>query len=395
MKKLLVIFFIMFCSNITCFATETVNNEITKDFELQGYVSVNKVVSYSVNLEDEQFTINATDYNLPSNLYDFRDDIRLRITYKTNDKTIITCEVLNYKTGEIIQDVSEENIDKLFNIEYGKTVMDRTWTDTIKLSELKENEIYKYTANSTLQFPEITNDVGNCLIYVKEKLDETYEKEINMYKRISGLAGSVSFNEYKSGDSFNIMYKKIDNDELIKLIDTDQIIYLNNYGDGDALEYEFEDYIYNNTDKNIIINIKDNMMGVDAQDSFVMDPNTIYGFDWMIESATIAYSSQENNNEQKDETTIENSQNNNANSNNDNVEKEETNQSAKNSCKIVDGEYYGKDGNKTTELNYEKECLVKNPHTGNSIPFMFWILMTIISLFGIKQYKSKNNLKKI
>ena len=132
---------------------------ITNDFELSSCSSSNGEVQYGVYVkrdnENKLLSIKAKDFNLPSNLYAYKDDIRLRITYSQLDYEVLDCKVINYKTGEIIEDLSEENINKLFNIEYGKTVTERNWVDVIKLSELKENEIYKYTATSTIQFPKI------------------------------------------------------------------------------------------------------------------------------------------------------------------------------------------------------------------------------------------------
>lgn len=302
-KKILIlitVIFLVFTINATCFANNEDENRITNDFELSSYSSSNGEVQYGVYVKKDDknilLSIKAVDYNLPSNLYNYKDDIRLRITYSQLDYEVLDCKVVNYKTGEIIEDLSEENMNKLFNIEYEKSVTEKKWVDTIKLSELKENEIYKYTANSTTQFPKIENDVGeNCIIYIKEKEDKNYEKEINMHKKISSSAISTSFNEYNSGDTFSIMYKKIGNDELLKLIQKDEIIYLSNYNDGDELEYQFEKYIYNDTEKNITINTKSTFLGVETSDSVTIEKGEIYGFDWMIDSASISYSEDINN----------------------------------------------------------------------------------------------------
>ena len=208
-------------------------------------------------------------------MYDYKDNIRLRIKYSKVDYKVLDCKVINYKTGEIIEDLSDEKINSLFNIEYDKNINERSWVDVIKLSELKENEVYKYTATSTVQFPEIENDIEkNCLIYIKKRQDTAYEQKINIYKEISSSAIHASFNEYNSGESFSIMYKKLEINELLNLIPEDKIIYLNNYNDGDELQYQFEDYIYNNTEKDITINIKDKNFGLK---SLTISKGEIYG----------------------------------------------------------------------------------------------------------------------
>lgn len=285
----------MFITSSICFANSEGENLITSDLELNSYSSSNNEIQYGSNLEKDgefiQLSIKATDYNLPSNLYNYKDNIRLRITYSQDNYKVYDCKVINNKTGEIIEDLSEENINKLFNIEYGKNVTEKAWSSIIKLSELKENVIYKYTANSTTQFPKIENDIGkNCMIYIKENDDQNYEQKINMYKRISGSSMSLSFNEYNSGDTFNIMYKVLGNNELLNSVKKDEVIYLSNYKDGEELKYEFEEYIYNDTEKNITVYIKDTAFGVEKSDSVIIGKGEIYGFNWMIDSAKISYS---------------------------------------------------------------------------------------------------------
>lgn len=280
----------------TCYAD---SEKITKDFKLNSYSSFNNEMIYGCNIEKDSelksLSINATEFNLPSNLYDYKDDIRMRVTYSEEDYKVYDCKVINYKTGKLIEDLSEENINKLFNIEYGKNITEKLWSDKIKLSEMDENGIYKYTASSTTQFPEIENDIGkNCIIYLKERGDKTYEREINMSKNILGNGISDSFNEYNSGESFCIMYKSLENSELLDLVEKDEIIILSKYKDGDKLEYEFEKYIYNDTDKNITVNTKNNAFGVENSNSVVIEKGEIYGFDWKIDSAIISYSADNN-----------------------------------------------------------------------------------------------------
>lgn len=270
-------------------------NLITNDFELNSYNSINGVLQYgSYIIKDNEYkllSIKATDYNLPSNLYNYKDDIRLRITYLPDTYEVKGCEVINYQTGEIIEDLSEESINKLFNIEYGKNINVKEWVEILKLSELKENEIYKYTATSAVQFPEIENDTGkNCLIYIKEWHEDSYEQEINLYDSISSASASISFNQYDLGQSFSIMYKEISKDKLLNKLEKDKIIYLADYNNGEKLDYSFEKYIYNNTDKNITAHIVDSAFGTELiNQSVVIEKGQIYEFDWMIDSITISY----------------------------------------------------------------------------------------------------------
>lgn len=58
-------------------------------------------------------------------------------------------------------------------------------------------------------------------------------------------------------------------------------------------------------------------------------------------------------------------------------------------CKVVDGTYYGKNGNVVTEDVYNSEC-VKNPQTGNFVPYIV-ITAGIILAFTVFTITRKNN----
>lgn len=307
-KKILVLviaIFFVFCLNVVCFANNTTEKEITNDFVISSFSSINNVCEYGVyvntgNENDELISIKAADYNLPKNLYNYKDDIRLRIKYSSTDKNVLDCKVVNYQTDKIIEDLSEENIDKLFNIEYGKKVIENKWVDVIKLSELKENEVYNYKATSTVDFPKIENNLEhNCIIYIKEHGDETYTKQINTYKKISSSSLSLEIHEYDAGDSFRIMYKKVKNDELLKMIPESEIIRLSDYKNNDELKYKFEKYIYNDTEKDITINTKTEVFGNEKTATYTIKKDEIQGFDWMIDSAIISSSENTDNDENK------------------------------------------------------------------------------------------------
>lgn len=377
-KKILIlitVIFLTFTMNYTCFANNADKNKITNDFELTSYSSINDEVQYGVyaKKDDENvvLSIKATDYNLPSNLYKYKDDIRLRITYSQVDYKVLECKVINNKTGEIIEDLSEENMNKLFSIEYGKTIIENSWVDEIKLSTLKEYEVYKYTASATVQFPKIINDVGeNCIIYIKQWYDETYKKEPNMYNNISSTAISGSFNEYKAGDTFYIMYKKASTEELLKLIEHDKIIYLSKYNDGDTLDYKFKDYIYNDTQNDITVNVKSTNMGVEKADSTIIGRGQIYGFSWMIDSATISFSENSNNEENKNQEQAGDSKEENENE-----------------------EQKGKQGTKTSGKD-NTLATGKLPQTGvSSTIIISLVVVTIISIIIYKKYDSYKDIK--
>ena len=94
------------------------------------------------------------------------------------------------------------------------------------------------------------------------------------------------------------------------------------------MQYQFEKYIYNDTDKEITVNTKDVVVsGAEDTKTVVIGKGEIYGFDWMIDSATISYIETINNNEQNNQ----NNQNNQAGGNeNTNNQANQTNQQPQN-----------------------------------------------------------------
>ncbi len=57
-------------------------------------------------------------------------------------------------------------------------------------------------------------------------------------------------------------------------------------------------------------------------------------------------------------------------------------------CRIVDGKYYGKNGNEVTAEVYNAEC-VNNPQTGNSMPYLV-IIAGIVLAVGVFTVSRKN-----
>lgn len=275
---------------------QTTKDFITDDFEIGSRSALGKKVTYGCYIGDDfskVIEVSEKEFNLPSNLYDFGQDIYLRLTYHPETLEVSDCKVVNRENGEIIEDLSEENILKLFSVEYGKTPIDMDWTDTILLSNLKEGEIYKFTApEDAEEFPIIENDTKkNCIVYLNEPDvfgDETatYNQEIYIGESISGNEASFSYRSAEANATYKIMYKEIDTEALLKKIDSDEIVRLSE-NTGDELSYEFEKYIYNDTDSDITVTTYDSAFGVDDTNTYVLKAGEIYEFDWMIDSIKI------------------------------------------------------------------------------------------------------------
>lgn len=264
----------------------------TDIFEITGVMTLNNKITYYCIIKDsddyDEIEVKAKDFDLPSVLMDYNDDIELQLKYSTNDKTVYDCKVINKSTGQVIDDISEDHLYKLFNIEYGKTIQEVKYVNEIYLSALIEKEIYKFQNDGSENLPTIINDIDyNCIVYTKYYDDSKYEKNIYASKNIKGDSISDSFNE---GECLYIMFKKAKNDELLSLIEDDDILYIDDsIENGDELSYSFEKYIYNETDKEIKLKVINNSFGTENEKEYVIEPNEICGFDWMIDSVIVEY----------------------------------------------------------------------------------------------------------
>lgn len=264
----------------------TQKNPITDTFYINGYMSFNGDTTYlTENASEKKLNIEASKYNLPNIFTNYKNDVYFQITYSGDDDTIYKILVFNKETNTEITDFSEENLKKLLDIGYDKPINNATWSQDINLSNLKENEIYLYKATSpSNNAPQINNDLNdNCLIYTRStKNNETskWSKEISNSISFKSNNISFSYNSFNTGDTYEVIYKRINNKELLNLIEQGDIIYLSDYHDNDTIRSNFAKFIYNDTNNNITIEI--------PNDSPKTIPTgAIYGYDWMISNAKV------------------------------------------------------------------------------------------------------------
>ena len=237
------------------------------------------------NASEKKLNIETSKYNLPNIFTNYKNDVYFQITYSGDDDTIYKILVFNKETNTEITDFSEENLKKLLDIGYDKPINNATWSQDINLSNLKENEIYLYKATSpSNNAPKINNDLkDNCLIYTRStKNNETskWSKEISNSISFKSNNISFSYNSFNTGDTYEVIYKKINNKELLNLIEQGDIIYLSDYHDNDTIRSNFAKFIYNDTNNNITIEIpNDSPKTIPA--------GAIYGYDWMISNAKV------------------------------------------------------------------------------------------------------------
>lgn len=283
----LIIFISLITVNYFLNKNRTYKDAISKDYSIEATASSNDKTYYYININEKQIMIDSSLYSLPTNLYDYNEDILLRVIYSKNYE-IYDVKVVDKLTNKVLTNISNNKIYKKYSIEVGKKVVELDWVENIKLSELKENVIYKYTALKNMSdSPNILNDTNdNCIVYEKEHSTNKFKYSISTSKNISSSFPSISYNEYEKGDTYSIIYKKIDNKEFLNKVDGDRILKLSEYNSGDELNYSFEEFIYNDTDNDIILAINDSY-SEKKEYEITINKNKIIGFDRMIDSINI------------------------------------------------------------------------------------------------------------
>ena len=157
---------------------------------------------------------------------------------------------------------------------------------------ITEDQIYLYKATSpSNNAPEINNDTdSNCLVYTRSTKNSSkgeWSKEISTFVTFKSNSLSISYNSFKTGDTYEIIYKKINNNELLNLTSSGEVIYLSDYQNNDSIKSNFAKYIYNNTEKDITIETTSNAFGVSTNNSKTIPAGAIYGYDWMLSNAKV------------------------------------------------------------------------------------------------------------
>ena len=268
-------------------------NPLTDKFYINGYMTINGNTTYlTKNTSKKELNINANKCNIPNILTNYKADIYFQVTYSGDDDTIYDVHIFNKENDTEVIDLSPENIKKTFDIAYNKNVNTVTWQDKINLSDLNENEIYLYKATiPSNNAPEINNDTNsNCLIYsrsTKSNSKDEWTKEISPSISFKSISLNISYNSFKTGDTYEIIYKKINNSELLSLTSNGDVIYLSDYQNDDSIKSNFAKFIYNDTDKDITINTTSNVSGLSTSNSKTIPAGAIYGYDWMLSNAKV------------------------------------------------------------------------------------------------------------
>ena len=274
----------------TTIKLEPEDTQVTEDFRIIMQTMFNGNQSYTVRstTSEEEFIIKPDDYGLPSNLFDYTTDFLFRIKFDQITGKIYTVEVFNRLTQKIIDKPNERKIELAFNVEYNKKIIKKDWKQEIKLSELTENQVYSFiTEVDVNEPPVIINDIGaNVRVSTKGTIDDAYSKDFYFAEELKSNSVQIAIKNFKAGEAFNVSYKKVDTPIILALLDKSDIVYISEELTKEKFEHKFRDYIYNDTNENIIVTATDNKYGIENTKTLVLKPNDIIKFSWMIDTIT-------------------------------------------------------------------------------------------------------------
>ena len=269
------------------------NNSVFKDYTLVGKSSINNYVSYTlypVDNEEDILNLSANQFEIPEYLFKYSNFIFIRVFFG-NNSSVENIKIVSQASNEVIEDISEENLKQAIGYPDEDSAIYMDWTETVYLADLLPNTVYIYTADHDTTTPiDIINNLGeNCMIY--EKDEEMYEINVMPSDDLSSsYSFSSSYKEIDKGDTFTFMYRVITSEEFVDSVDEDSIIFLSKYENGDALDFQFEDYIYNDTDYDITLVLEENFVGDSITErKEVIPAGKIYDFNWGNDPITIQY----------------------------------------------------------------------------------------------------------
>lgn len=201
--------------------------------------------------------IDLSNGEIPSYILDYIDNIYLDLSF--DNEELKSWKIVDKKTNESLADNSQEALEKHFHPEKEYEVVEMGMVgDKLYLSELKFNTLYTYDIELNEEncyiAPTFINDTENPLLEIHTKFDanDDFEDEI-IAQKASNTIVKFAMGYSKEGKMY-IFVQPIDFDVFLANNSNDYIT-LDSYDVNDMIDYHFEDYVYNNTDKEYVLEV--------------------------------------------------------------------------------------------------------------------------------------------
>lgn len=195
--------------------------------------------------------------------------------FEFNEGAITKWDIVDRKTNESVLGLTDEEItNKYFPENNYEIVNAGELPETVNLSNYEVGKTYAFDVPSEGNFsmPTIINDTDYSMLIVSTKdwngnWERTYKSKYYMPDNSSGSTFSDDGKYYVS----------ITEGDPSDLFSSDECFLLAGHEIGEELDFDFEDYIGNNTDKTITVKISD--WGVEQE--FKLLPGEILESSWM------------------------------------------------------------------------------------------------------------------
>ena len=247
-----------------------ISKQISKDFTIDWKKWSGSWLVYiikSISNLNEKYDMKLSDVNM-DDIYKFKDKIILRVTFEDNK---IISYILRDKYSRLyLKQKTSEELEELYNFESHYKMKDMgvfPW-DTINLSELRENIIYKYTLPKwNYSYIELVNDLWEDAIVYKGRERTDIENPTIKYGATPYLKDWYK-EDYTckkwpcarvnaDDEILYVLYKKASTEDLLKIINKGEITYLSKYNAWDKITAKDrsynENYLYNDTDNSLTV----------------------------------------------------------------------------------------------------------------------------------------------
>ena len=286
-------------SNVTEFIENTLNppkqkNEITIPegsalqaktefnglYKINGYTRMNFMgnLTFQAGLEavnsENAGEVDLSKAKLSDNILDYVDYFYVSLEFE-NDK-IVDWDVVDRKTNESIMSLDDkELLNRYFPETNFEVVEAGALTETINLSNYEIGKTYAFDVSKDENFsaPQIINDTEHSILIVsiRTSKDDAFERQ---FKSKHAMPDTSVSSIYSNDGKY---YVAIIEGNVNEFANSDDCLILEGYKIGDELDFDFEDYVLNNTDKTITLTADD--WGTSYE--FVLLPNEVLECSWM------------------------------------------------------------------------------------------------------------------
>jgi len=256
-----------------------VNPEYSGLYKINGYSRMNFMgnVSFTANMVginvENEGEVDLSKADISDELMAIMD--YTYFSYIFDGEKIIDWDIVDRKTNESVLNLTADEINNKYFPENNYEIVNAgELPETINLSNYEVRKIHAFDVSTEENFstPTIINDTDYSMLIVSTKdWDGNWERT---YKSKHYMPDSSSGSTFSDDGKY---YIAITEGDPADLLSSDKCFLLEGHEIGEELDFDFEDYIGNNTDKTVTILISD--WGVEQE--FKLLPGEILESSWM------------------------------------------------------------------------------------------------------------------